>query len=134
HTLADYFRQTGAEVSTLRVAKSRDERAAALQELRPHLVVLSPGPGSPRDFDVSGTIELALARTLPIFGVCLGLQGLVEHFGGKLSLLPRPMHGKPSVVRVLGGRLFHGLKESFVAGRYHSLYARLDSVPGDLHV
>src|SRR4029077_20079847 len=52
----------------------------------------------------------------------------------KLSLLPHPMHGKPSVVRVLGGTLFQGLKESFVAGGYHSLYARLDSVPGDLLV
>jgi anthranilate synthase len=134
HTLASYFRQTGADVSTLRVTKSRDERAAALREIRPDLVVLSPGPGAPKDFDVAGSVDLACSVKVPVFGVCLGLQGIVEHFGGTLGVLPYPVHGKPSVIRILGGRLFQGLHGSFVAGRYHSLYAIREALPGVLQL
>jgi anthranilate synthase len=135
HTLADYLRQTGANVSTLRVVPSREARETALKELRPDLVVLSPGPGSPRDFDVHGTIDLARGMGIPIFGVCLGLQGIVEYFGGKLAVLAHPFHGKPSAIRVTAGsRLFEGIEASFTAGRYHSLYAVRDTVPADLEV
>jgi anthranilate synthase len=131
HTLANYFRQTGAEVITLRAGFPRNEIA----DLKPDLVVLSPGPGSPKDFDVCGTIASALALTLPVFGVCLGLQGMVEYFGGELAVLSRPMHGKPSTIRVLGGRMFTGFPSSqFTAGRYHSLYAVREKLPQDLRV
>jgi anthranilate synthase len=119
HTLAGYFRRTGAEVTTLRHGFDPKE----LDRLAPHLVVLSPGPGSPSDFDTSGTIAQCLARNLPIFGVCLGLQAMIEHFGGSLGVLDYPMHGKPSEIRVVGGKLFEGLGSSFLAGRYHSLHA-----------
>ena len=105
-----------------------------LDELAPDLVVLSPGPGRPADFALAATIAAALERGLPIFGVCLGLQGLVEHFGGRLAQLATPMHGKPSRVRRLGGQLFAGLPETFTAGRYHSLYAERASLPADLAV
>ncbi|MBA2447496.1 MAG: chorismate-binding protein, partial [Chloroflexi bacterium] len=130
HTLANYLRQTGAEVVTLRAGFPH----AALDELRPDLVVLSPGPGRPRDFDVAGTIAAALERRLPVFGVCLGLQGMVEHFGGELAILPSPAHGKPSRIRVLGGHVFAGLPETFTAGRYHSLFAVRESLPAALAV
>jgi anthranilate synthase len=132
HTLANYFRQTGAEVVTLRAGFAE----TAFDELSPDLVVLSPGPGSPRDFDVSGTIAKALRRNLPIFGVCLGLQGMVEHFGGKLAVLDYPVHGKPSNIRVLskGGALFAGLPPIFRAGRYHSLHAIRDLLPSALRI
>jgi anthranilate synthase len=98
--------------------------------------VLSPGPGAPRDFGLSATIAALCARDLPIFGVCLGLQGLVEHFGGELGVLDVPRHGKPSRVRVLdgGGRILAGLGESFVAGRYHSLHAIRACLPAELRV
>jgi anthranilate synthase len=130
HTLANYLRQTGAEVATLRAGFPPEE----LDRLRPDLVVLSPGPGTPRDFDVSGTLAALQARALPVFGVCLGLQGLVEHLGGTLGVLDYPMHGKSSRIRVLGGRLFVGLPREFRAGRYHSLYARRETLPADLEV
>lgn len=94
HTLANYMRQTGATVVTLRAGFSE----AKLDEVNPQLVFLSPGPGSPIDFKLSATIEMAQKRKLPIFGVCLGLQGIVEHFGGELGKLEYPMHGKPSSV------------------------------------
>ncbi|TWA83263.1 anthranilate synthase component I [Azospirillum brasilense] len=130
HTLADYLRQTGAVVTTLRHSHAR----AALAEQRPDLVVLSPGPGRPADFDVAGTIDAALALGLPVFGVCLGLQGMVERFGGALDVLPEPVHGKAAEVRVLGGALFAGLPERLTVGRYHSLVARRDRLPADLTV
>ena len=128
HTLANYLRQTGAEVLTLRAGFPHHEFEAQ----RPDLVVLSPGPGQPSDFDVSGTLAAVLERRLPVFGVCLGLQGIVEHFGGELALLSYPMHGKASAVRVLGGRIFEGLPRELTAGRYHSLFARKDRLPPHL--
>ena len=130
HTLANYLRQTGAEVTTLRAGFPKD----VLDTLRPDLAVLSPGPGNPSDFDVSGTLGALIERRIPTFGVCLGLQGMVEHFGGKLGVLDYPMHGKPSRIRVIGGRLFEGLPAEFTAGRYHSLFALPESLPGDLRV
>ena len=130
HTLANYLRQTGAEVVTLRAGFP----AALLDERRPDLVVLSPGPGAPRDFDVSGTLRELLARAIPVFGVCLGLQGIVEHFGGELGVLETPMHGKASVVKAAPSALFAGLPERFAAGRYHSLFARPEKLPAPLRV
>ncbi|MGI9331870.1 MAG: glutamine amidotransferase-related protein, partial [Gammaproteobacteria bacterium] len=130
HTLAGYFRETGAEVVTYRSGFS----AERLEAEQPDLVLLSPGPGHPQDFDLSRTIDAALTLGVPIFGVCLGLQGIVEYFGGELATLSTPMHGKPSSVRVLGGRVFDGLPEQFTAGRYHSLYASSDCIPESLEV
>jgi anthranilate synthase len=130
HTLGNYLRQAGAEVVTLRAGFP----AARLAALAPDLVVLSPGPGRPADFDLSRTIGLALEQGAAILGVCLGLQGLVEHFGGRLRVLPTPMHGRASRVRVRGGRLFAGLPREFQAGRYHSLHARSEDVPPALQV
>jgi len=130
HTLGDYLRQTGAEVVTLRAGFP----PVMLDELAPDLVVLSPGPGTPRDFDLSKTLAALLDRGLPVFGVCLGLQGIVEHFGGELGVLDVPMHGKASPIRVLGGAVFEGLPREFRAGRYHSLFAIRATLPAELRV
>ena len=130
HTLAGYFRRTGAEVITYRSGFPRSRIA----EERPHLVLLSPGPGRPEDFGVGETIGATLAAGIPLFGVCLGLQGIVEYYGGRLSVLPEPMHGKPSMVNVDGGRLFEGLPRRFEGGRYHSLYADRDKFPDALEI
>jgi anthranilate synthase len=123
HTLANYFRQAGAEVQTVRAPLKRDELEAAIASFRPQMLVLSPGPGRPSDFAVGTSIEVALENDLAVFGVCLGLQGMVEHFGGSLGLLDYPMHGKASQISVTGGHLFDGLPGQFRAGRYHSIYA-----------
>ena len=130
HTLAAYLRETGAEVVTLRAGFAPER----IDEIAPDLVVLSPGPGTPADFGVSDTIGAALARGLPIFGVCLGLQGIVEHFGGRLGTLGYPMHGKPSAIRWRGGRLLSSLPERFEAGRYHSLFGERETLPECLEV
>jgi anthranilate synthase len=130
HTLANYLRQTGAEVVTLRSGFPAD----AFDDRKPHLAVLSPGPGTPRDFDVAGTLEALVRRHIPVFGVCLGLQGMVEYLGGTLGVLDPPVHGKPSRIRVVGGRLFEGLPSEFTAGRYHSLFALREHLPAELEV
>jgi anthranilate synthase len=130
HTLGDYFRQQGAEVTTLRFGFA----PGVLDSYAPDLVVLSPGPGRPADFGCAALLDEVYARGLPAFGVCLGLQAMVEHAGGALSLLPEPAHGKPGTVRVSGGSLLSGLPDEFTAGRYHSLYAPADSVRGGFTV
>ncbi|TIY05154.1 MAG: anthranilate synthase component I, partial [Mesorhizobium sp.] len=120
HTLGNYFRQTGANVSTVRTPVP-DE---VFDRLKPNLVVLSPGPGTPKDFDCAATIKRARARDLPIFGVCLGLQALAEAYGGELRQLHVPMHGKPSRIRVSKpGIIFSGLPKEVTVGRYHSIFA-----------
>ncbi len=130
HTLGDYFRQHGAEVTTLRFGFA----PALLDEYAPDLVVLSPGPGRPADFGCAALLDQVYGRGLPAFGVCLGLQAMVEHAGGALSLLPEPAHGKPGLVRVHGGALLAGLPAEFTAGRYHSLYAAPEQVLGGFTV
>jgi anthranilate synthase len=125
HTLAGYFREQGADVLTLRAPLPE----AALEDYAPDLVVLSPGPGRPADFATGDLLALLNARRLPAFGVCLGLQAMVEHAGGELALLSEPVHGKPGrVLREAGDGLLAGLPGEFVAARYHSLYA----VPGEV--
>lgn len=120
HTLANYFRQTGAKVTTVRSPLSDN----ALDKHNPDLVVLSPGPGKPEDFDCKNSIKKISDRGLPIFGVCLGLQALTEAYGGSLRQLAIPMHGKPSRIKVTkSGTVFSGLGKEITVGRYHSIFA-----------
>ena len=131
HTLANYFRQTGATVSTVR-SPVADE---VFDGLKPDLVVLSPGPGTPKDFDCATTIRKARDRHLPIFGVCLGLQALAEAYGGELRQLHVPMHGKPSRIRVSKpGVIFSGLPKEVTVGRYHSIFADPVRLPAEFEV
>ncbi len=120
HNLGSYFREHGVSLQTLRpaLARARLQRGDAYD-----LVILSPGPGRPQDVAMTETLHLCNARRIPVFGVCLGLQGIVEYCGGRLGTLATPMHGKPSTIRHSGGVLFDGLPERIAVGRYHSLYA-----------
>jgi anthranilate synthase len=129
HTLAGYVRTAGAEVTTMRPELARETLCS---ELAFDLVLLSPGPGRPADFAMLDTLHLIMRRGIPAVGVCLGLQGIVEYFGGALDVLPLPMHGKPSIITNHGGRLLAGLPERFNVSRYHSLHARRDALPAVL--
>jgi anthranilate synthase len=127
NTLADYFRQQGASVVTLRHGFPLE----MIEEIEPTLVVLSPGPGWPSDFGCSTLVDALYERRLPVFGVCLGLQAMVEQAGGTLELLPYPEHGKRGEVRREGeSALLDGLPERFTAARYHSLHAKRPGVRG----
>ncbi|HEY0331048.1 MAG TPA: anthranilate synthase component I [Rhodopseudomonas sp.] len=130
HMLADYFRQVGAQVSVVRHIHA----LPMLANNNYDLLVLSPGPGRPEDFKIKATIDAALKKQMPIFGVCLGVQAMGEYFGGHLGQLAQPAHGRPSRVQVSGGRLMRGLPDEIVIGRYHSLYVEQDSMPEVLQV
>lgn len=132
HTLANYMRQTGADVKTLR--HGFDEEIFDTE--KPDLVVLSPGPGRPSDFKVQASVAACMRRNIPVFGVCLGLQGIVEAFGGELGVLDYPQHGKPSKINVTESNsvVFKDLPESFTVGRYHSLYVLPEKFPQDLKI
>src|SRR5580658_7070397 len=130
HTLANYTRQTGASVSTYRSAYALEK----IDESRPDIVLISPGPARPEDFGVPALVRELAKRGIPIFGVCLGLQGIVEAFGGTLDVLDYPMHGKRSVVHHRSQGVFRNLPESFRVGRYHSLHANRANFPACLEI
>ncbi|AGA65073.1 Anthranilate synthase [Liberibacter crescens BT-1] len=131
HTLANYFRQTGAEVLTIRTPISQE----ILNIFSPHLSVLSPGPGMPDDFNCKTTINMLRQNKIPIFGVCLGLQAIAEAYGSKLRYLPEPIHGKPSTIYVQNpGIVFAGLNNKITVGRYHSICIDPDTLPKEFIV
>ncbi len=120
HTLGDYFQQHGATVTTIRYGVD----AATLDRYAPDLVVLSPGPGKPSDFGCHALLDALYDRNLPVFGVCLGMQAMVEHAGGELQQLQTPWHGKASTIaRSRDSMLLAGLDSDITVARYHSLYA-----------
>jgi anthranilate synthase len=130
HTLANYARQTGAEVVTYRSGFPSE----LIEQVAPNLILISPGPGRPADFGVPELVKMAVRLGVPVFGVCLGLQGIVEAFGGELGVLDYPVHGKPSTVRHRGVGVFEGLPAEFQVGRYHSLFARRETLPACLEI
>jgi anthranilate synthase len=130
HMLAGYFRQCGAKVTTLRAPVQE----GFLDAYPADLVVLSPGPARPCDFDMKTAIDAVRARGIPLFGVCLGLQGIAEAFGGALRQLDVPMHGKASRIHVEGEGLFAGVPAEIAVGRYHSLIADPSTLPACLVV
>ena len=130
HTLSNYARQTGAEVVTYRAGFPLE----LIGKIAPHLILISPGPGRPADFGVPDVVRHAVAMGVPVFGVCLGLQGIVEAFGGELGVLDYPVHGKSSWITHHNTGVFEGLPERFAVGRYHSLFARPEAFPACLEI
>jgi len=102
--------------------------------MQPTHLVISPGPGTPRDAGMSMRMIEVFAERVPILGVCLGHQSLVEVFGGRVVRASRLMHGKTSPVVHDGRGLFLGVPQEFQAGRYHSLIADPSSIPATLEV
>ncbi len=121
----------GAEVE---VARNDALGVDEILGLAPTAVILSPGPGHPRDAGVQPELLARLPEDVPLLGVCLGHQGLVEHYGGALEVDPTPTHGKASLVHHEGRDLFRSLPSPFPAGRYHSLRAVRDRLPSALRL
>jgi len=131
YNLVQAFLVLGAQVDVHRNDAITVDEALALDHT--HLVI-SPGPGTPRDAGVSMRMIEAFAGRMPIFGVCLGHQSLVEVFGGKVVRAARLMHGKVSPVMHDGKGVYAGMPGKFDAGRYHSLIAAADDIPSVLEV
>jgi len=131
YNLVQAFLVLGAEVDVRRNDEITVDEALALA---PTHLCISPGPGTPRDAGVSMDMIRAFAGKVPVFGVCLGHQAIVEAFGGHVVRAPRLMHGKTSLVEHDGGSLFAGLPQPCEVGRYHSLIAQPSTMPADLEV
>jgi anthranilate synthase len=130
HNLAAYLRALDTDVVTLRSGFPLE----MLDEHKPDLVLLSPGPGTPTEFGVPSLVGTLVERQLPGIGVCLGHQGIGQYFGATLGVLPRPAHGKVSTIVHSGSPLFAGVPSPFEAGRYHSLYLIENTVPDCLEI
>jgi anthranilate synthase/aminodeoxychorismate synthase-like glutamine amidotransferase len=131
YNLVQAFLVLGAQVSVFRNDEITVDRALALA---PTHLCISPGPGTPREAGVSLEMIRGFAGRVPVFGVCLGHQSIVEAFGGKVVRAGRLMHGKTSPIEHDAGGLFAGLPPSFEVGRYHSLIAAPESMPQELEV
>jgi anthranilate synthase component II len=131
YNLVQYLGTLGAELEVYRNdAITVDELAS-----RPlDGLVISPGPGEPRDAGISESAIRALSGSIPVLGVCLGHQAIGEVFGGKVVRAARLMHGKTSPILHRGRGLFAGLDNPFEATRYHSLIVERDSLPASLEV
>jgi para-aminobenzoate synthetase component 2 len=131
YNLVQAFMVLGADVLVHRNDQITVDEAKALT---PTHVCISPGPGTPYDAGVSMKMIEAFAGQVPVFGVCLGHQSIVEVFGGKVVRAGRLMHGKTSMVNHDGRAILEHMPEPFQAGRYHSLIAQPDTLPADLEV
>jgi anthranilate synthase/aminodeoxychorismate synthase-like glutamine amidotransferase len=131
YNLVQAFLVLGADVLVHRNDEITVDAALALA---PTHLCISPGPGAPAEAGLSMKMIEAFAGRVPVFGVCLGHQSLVEVFGGEVVRAGRLMHGKTSPVHHDGRGLFTGLPDPIEAGRYHSLIARRESIPPALEV
>jgi len=131
YNLVQAFLVLGADV---RVFRNDAIDVAQAKALAPSHLCISPGPGTPYDAGVSMEMIRAFAGHVPVFGVCLGHQSIVEVFGGKVVRAGRLMHGKTSPIDHDGRGLFAGLPQPCEVGRYHSLIAQPETLPPILEV
>ena len=131
YNLVQAFLVLGADV---RVHRNDEITASEAAALAPSHLCISPGPGTPYDAGVSMEMIRAFAGRIPVLGVCLGHQSIVEVFGGKVVRAQRLMHGKTSSITHDGRTLFAGLPEPCEVGRYHSLIAAPERMPRELEV
>ena len=123
YNLVDEFAKRDCPTKVYRADTPLSKLIEALDEFAPDLLVVSPGPGNPDTAGVSLEAIDYFKDKLPIFGVCLGHQAIVQYFGGKIEHAPAVMHGKPSRIMHKGTGVFQGLENPMHAGRYHSLCA-----------
>lgn len=131
HNLARYFRQLGCET----VVERNDQlHRNKIQQMNPAAIVISPGPCTPSEAGYSVDAVRDFSPSIPILGVCLGHQAIVQAFGGEVVKSNQPMHGRSSEITQEGGSIFTGLPPRFTVGRYHSLVAARKSLPNCLQV
>lgn len=131
HNLARYLRRLGAE--TL-VVRNDAVDVAAIRQLKPQAIVLSPGPCTPTEAGCSLSVVRELGSAIPLLGVCLGHQTIGAALGGKIIRAAQPMHGRTSSIRHLQTGLFENLPSPLTVGRYHSLVIDPQTLPEDLQV
>lgn len=130
NTLSDYFRQTGANVITFRAGVELN----TILEQNPDMIMHSPGPKLPKDFNVPTLVQQIAKHKIPQFGVCLGLQGMVEAFNGSLLRIETPRHGKVWRIKHNNENIFKDLEQDWEVGAYHSWVADEKSFPACLEI
>ena len=123
YNLVDDFCKRNCLAKVYRADIALEELRALSDEFGPDLLLISPGPGTPDTAGVTLSAIDYFKDKLPIFGVCLGFQSIVQYFGGKIGHAPEPIHGKPSRVTHNQKGVFAGVENPLQAGRYHSLCA-----------
>lgn len=118
----------------VRVFRNDKITVEAIDGMKPSAVIVSPGPGTPREAGISIEVFRRLAGKYPVLGVCLGHQAIGEAFGGKVIRAPNLMHGKTSMMHHDGKTIFEGLSNPFEATRYHSLIVEKKSLPDCLEI
>ncbi|SER79356.1 para-aminobenzoate synthetase component 2 [Gracilibacillus ureilyticus] len=131
YNLVQYYRQMREDVTVYRNDSTTIEEIASLN---PSLLVLSPGPGSPANSGISLKVLEHFHDRIPIFGVCLGMQIIVEYFGGNVVKSHEPVHGMTSLIHHKRTGVFHNLPSSFRVTRYHSLITDKYTFPQELSV
>lgn len=131
YNLVQYLGELGAD---MKIFRNDEITVDEIEELVPEHILISPGPGTPDSAGITLETIARFAGKLPILGVCLGHQSIGQHFGGKVSRAPEPVHGKPVEVIHDGRSIFAGLPEKFNAGRYHSLIVERDGMPDCLEI
>ncbi len=131
YNLAQYFGELGA---VLRVYRNDKITLPQIKKLKPKHIVISPGPGRPDDAGISKRVIKEFASVIPILGVCLGHQCIGEVFGAKIINAKRLMHGKTSLIYHNKKEIFSGIKNPFIATRYHSLIIEKRSLPECLEI
>lgn len=129
--LVQYLGELGAEMEVVRNDKITVDK---IRRMRPTHIVISPGPGAPKDAGVSNEVIRTFAGKIPLLGVCLGHQCIGEVFGGQVVRAGRLMHGKTSPIRHNNRSIFRGLPNPFDATRYHSLLVRRETFPACLTI
>jgi len=131
YNLAQYLGQMG---QTLLVRRNDQILLDEIADLRPERIVISPGPGTPRQAGISIALIERFAGKIPILGVCLGHQAIGEAFGGRVIRAAKLMHGKTSAIHHDHRTIFRGLPQDFSATRYHSLIVERKSLPRELEI
>jgi len=131
YNLVQYLGELGAKIA---VYRNDALTIDGIKRLRPEKIVISPGPGEPKDAGISKEVLLAFGEKTPILGVCLGHQCIGEAFGGRIVGAKRLMHGKTSLVYHDGKGIFKGIANPFEATRYHSLLVERKSFPKVLKI
>ncbi len=131
YNLVQYLGELGQELVVYRNDALTLDR---IRRLKPDRIVISPGPGSPKDAGISNEVIRELGPRIPVLGVCLGHQCIGAVFGGRVERNFRLMHGKTSPIHHDGKGLFRGLPDPFEATRYHSLVVRREGLPQELEI
>ncbi|HIJ07967.1 TPA: aminodeoxychorismate/anthranilate synthase component II [Candidatus Bathyarchaeota archaeon] len=134
YNLVQYIGELGTEVI---IYRNNQVTLQQIRDLKPDRIVISPGPGNPADeryFGICRAVLQEISPQVPTLGVCLGHQGIIVTFGGKIRSAKRLMHGKTSSIKHDGKGIFRGVQNAFTATRYHSLTGERDSIPNCLEL